>query len=362
MTVTVQQIVDQVRILSDLKRNLYYSDTDISEFIDDAGKELADIFIDAQEHYFQSHVDFTLAGGQGANTLTLPDDFQKADILLRDPTTDQPSRVPKLGSELERTAALSSAYLYAGAGRRYFIADQTLELLPPSMASGNYRLLYTPQFASLAFPRTPTFTVPVAAIPGTVGAGFSMIPSGAEPGTIWTATTDNPWILNGVTMSTLTPPYLLLTGRANPAENGVFVKTSQGPGTATLARLTTVTGFPGTVLPAKGQTILVTGGTVGAGYYIQTNTPIVLDTDAINIVPPFLPAALTPWQRYLKVYGALTVRRGRRQPAIDLQAELETLKKRAAKAAANRTEEPKQAPITRGRAYPFGGTFGSGSF
>lgn len=358
MLITVQQLVDQIRVLSGLRRNNYFSDIEISEFADDGGKELADIFIAAQEHYFQTSLDFTLAGGVGGNTLALPDDFQRANILLLNPTTDCPLPIPMLTSQLERNSGGAGLFPFGG-GRRYFVADQTLEVLPPSAAAGAYRLLYTPQFPTLAFPRAPTFTVPVAAITRTAGSDFSMTPSGAEPGTIWTAATNNPWIVDGVTMSTATPPFILLSQRASPAQNGVFVFNITGPGTATLQRLTDIAGHASPFYPAKGQTILVTGGTLGAGYYVQQNTPAVLDTDPISIVPMALPAVLQPWQRYLKVYGALTVRRGRNQPAEDLERELEKLKLRAAKMAANRTEEPKQAPITRGRGSPWRGD-GSG--
>lgn len=349
MTVTVQQMVDEVRGISGLRRSTYYSDIEISEFIADGGSELADIFIDAHQAYFQTSFDFTLAGGLGHNSVALPDDFQKENLLLLDPTLDTPTRVPFLGSQFDRGSTSPGVFLWPGGGRRAYIADQTLEVLPPSMAAGNYRLLYTPQFASLAFPRTPDFTVGVATVPGSTGAGFSMTPSGSEPGTTWACVTDNPWILNGVTMSGLSPPFLLLRDRPNPAQNGVFVKIAQGPGTATLQRYTSVPGKVAPFYPTKGQTTLVTGGTLGAGYYVQTNTPAVLDTDAISIVQTPLPAVLTPWQRFLKVYASLAVRTGRGQPAVELAGELEMLKKRITKASANRTAEPRQAPITRSR-------------
>jgi len=350
MIITVQQIVNEIRGLSGLRRNNYFSDVEISEFVADGGRELADIFIASYEHHFQTSADFTLAGGVGGNTFTLPDDFQKENMLLLNPTLDAPEQVPFLGSQLERAAMGPGIFLWPGGGRRALIADQTLEVLPPSMAAGAYRLLYTPQFSSMAFPRAPDFTVPVAAITGTAGSDFTMVPNGTpEPGTTWTATTNNPWIVDGVAMAGLSPPYILLSQRTNPAENGVFLVFGVGGGTASLQRLTSIPGHAAPFLPAKGQTTRVTGGTLGPGYYVQTNTPAVLDTSPITIAPMALPASLVPWVRYLKVYAALTVRRGRQQPAADLDRELTMLKLRASKMAANRTEQPKQAPITRGR-------------
>lgn len=355
--VPTQQIVDEVRTLSGLRRSPYFSDVEISEFVADAGTELADIFIASFEHHFQTPFDFTLAGQVGGNTVTLPDDFQKENILLLNPTLDAPERVPLLGSQEERAAV--GPGVFVGGGRRAFIAGQTLEVLPPSMAAGSYRLLYTPQFSTLAFPRAPDFTVPVAAM-----TNIPIVPNGTpETGTIWTVTPSSfPWVQNGVTVfGGPGSPFILLNAQNSQAQNGVFVITgTPGPGTYNAQRMFNIASNPSAVmLPARGQTVLVTGGTIGAGYYVQTTDVPTLDTSPIVIAPPALPASLRPWQRYLKIHASLTVRRARQQPAADLDRELTMLKARAAKMAASRTEQPKQAPMTRGRA-PWWNTGGSG--
>jgi len=348
----VQQIVDEVRTLSGLRRSTYFSDIEISEMVADGGKELADIFIAAYEHHFQTSIDFTLAGGVGANKLTLPDDFQKENMLLLNPALDAPEQVPFLGSHLERAPMAPGVFAWPGGGRRALIADNSLEVLPPSMAAGSYRLLYTPQFSNIAYPRTPDFTVGVATMDN-----VPMSPVSPEYFTTWNLTVSYPWVQNGVAVASLSPPYMLFNAQADPTQNGVYVVSVDNIGhTANAFRLTSLPGHPApTLYPFKGQTVRVTGGTLGAGYYVETATvtPIVPPadnrTDPKVFAPPSLPAALAPWARYLKVYAALTVRRGRQQPAADLAAELEMLKARARKMATNRTEAPKQAPMTRGR-------------
>lgn len=355
MSVLVQSIVDQIRVLSNLRRNPYFSDVDISEFADDGGKELADIFIAANEQYFQSAFDFTLAGGVGGNVVELPDDFQKANLLLLNPTSESPTRIPMLTTQLERAAAASSAYLVAGGGRRYFIADQQLEVLTPSMAAGNYRLLYVPQLASMAFPRAPDFTAAVRTV-----ANIDFVEFGSEPSRSFTVTPNPgaPLVVNGVTLTA--GMIVLIATQTGQQQNGVFRVAESDPGGTIFFRADNpLTSLP--AYPTLGQTVLVTGGTVGAGYYVETAVVTTIDTSPVIWGQPSLPAVLTPWQRYLKVYGALTVRRGRNQPADDLAVELELLKKRASKMAANRAAEPRQAPITRSMA-PWGGVGGGGGW
>lgn len=365
MGTTTQDLVAQVRLLSNLRRNNYFTDVDISEFIADGGKELGDIFIAAYEHHFQDEFDFSLtngADGSGSNVVPLPADFQKTNILMRNSGQGGPEIIRMLANLLQRNGTNSA--IWGPGGRRYFVgaAQQTptLEVLPASMAQGDYRLLYTPQFPNLAFPRTPDFTVGVASVASTPGSGFGMSPSGSEPGTVWTATTDSPWIMNGVNVETLSPPFMLLIDRPDPSQNGVFIRAGGGMGTWTLVRYTDPPGGVFPVYPTRGQTVLVTGGDVGAGYYVETADVETIDVDPVIFEPPALPNALMPWERYLKVYAALTIRRARMQGANDLELEMQQLKERAAKMSANRNEEPTQAPIERGRRRGWWG--GAGGF
>jgi hypothetical protein len=269
---------------------------------------------------------------------------------------------------LERASTDSA--LWGPGGRRYFIADQTLEILPSALSQGDYRLLYTPQFPNLAFPRTPDATAAVRTKPGVNGTGpggshyngnLVFVQSGTEPGRSF-AIDPNPGqtiVINGVTMvggaDPITNPtshgtIVLIANQNDPNENGLFVCRESDPGGTTFFRLETATGLAALGL---GTVVSVTGGDTGSGYWRQTTdtTEATVDTAPLLYEEPSLPVVLTPWQRYLKVYAALTIRRARMQDASDLVAEMEGpngLKKRAEKMAANRTEDPTQAPITHG--------------
>src|SRR4249920_3071807 len=102
MAVLVQTLIDQTRLLSNLKNNLFYTDDDIGGFLGDAALELKDLFDNTYEHYFALSQDFTLAGGVGANSVALAADFEKAQILLKDPATSNPTRVDPLANLHER--------------------------------------------------------------------------------------------------------------------------------------------------------------------------------------------------------------------------------------------------------------------
>jgi hypothetical protein len=62
-----------------------------------------------------------------------------------------------------------------------------------------------------------------------------------------------------------------------------------------------------------------------------------------------LPVSCTPWALYLKVHASIAIRTSRQQDASDLQAKLQALKQRIAGSVKNRTQAPRQAPITRRR-------------
>lgn len=163
MAVLVQTLIDQARVLSNLKGNQFYSDNDIGNFINDAALELKDIFDEAYEHYFALTQDFTLAGGIGANTIALNTDFEKAQLVLKDALTNAPSPVPMLPALAQR----SSTDYVPGIGRCYYISGTppVLEILPPSSAAGTYRLFYTPQLGNIWTNTPASDSLPQSLIP-----------------------------------------------------------------------------------------------------------------------------------------------------------------------------------------------------
>lgn len=64
-----------------------------------------------------------------------------------------------------------------------------------------------------------------------------------------------------------------------------------------------------------------------------------------------LPVASTPWALYVKTHAAIAVRTMRQQDTSALEQKLQGLKQRIAGSVKNRTQSPRQAPITRRRAF-----------
>ena len=162
MAVLVQTLIDQTRLLSNLKANQFFSDDDIGGFLSDAAMELADIFTDTYEHYFSTVQNFTLAGGVGANTVALNTDFEKATILIKDPDTN-PVPVDPIANVMERVSDATSS----GFRRRYYISGTpaVLEVLPPQNAGGVFRLHYTPQLGNIWTNTPATDALPVSLVP-----------------------------------------------------------------------------------------------------------------------------------------------------------------------------------------------------
>jgi len=62
-----------------------------------------------------------------------------------------------------------------------------------------------------------------------------------------------------------------------------------------------------------------------------------------------LPVSMTPWTQYLKTQVSITIRTGRQQDTSALDAKLQGLKQRVNASVKNRTQSPRQAPLTRRR-------------
>lgn len=164
MAVLVQTLIDQTRLLSNLKNNPFYSDDDIGGFINDAAMELDDIFTDSVEHYSSKVLDFTLAGGVSGNSVSLPTDFMKEQLVLKDPTTASPQQVPMLANLAER-GSMGDGVMSPGLGRCFYIGGDVLEILPAPTSAGNYRLMYTPQLGNIWTNTPVTDALPARLVP-----------------------------------------------------------------------------------------------------------------------------------------------------------------------------------------------------
>jgi hypothetical protein len=343
MAVLVQTLIDQTRLLSNLKNNLFYTDDDIGGFLGDAALELKDLFDNTYEHYFALSQDFTLAGGVGANSVALAADFEKAQILLKDPATSNPARVDPLANLHER----GTGEAVPGLGRCYYISGTpaVLEILPASSAAGDYRLLYTPQLANL-WPDPSDFTVKYA----TTGV-LSVNSAGAGVGKTLTEIGVGVLTIDGATPS-VSDRILVKDQTGFEASNGIYVVTNAGSG-GTPYVLTRATDYDqaSSTEVRTAASVKVTAGAVNANrrYVLGTFTGNV-DFAAQNYAQAALPASLVPWQLFLKVHASITIIQGRKQPMPDgMQAKMEQQRQRARAAAQNRTEGVTQAPLQRRR-------------
>src|ERR1700690_4545313 len=101
MATTVTQLVSEVRDLSSLFNNPFFSDAQIVNLLNDGGQEFYDWMLSLYETYFLTHVDFALpyAGQTDPNVFPMPVDLIKDNTLELNPAPATCTRiVPRLGS------------------------------------------------------------------------------------------------------------------------------------------------------------------------------------------------------------------------------------------------------------------------
>lgn len=121
-SILVTDLVADVRTLSSLRNNQFYTDADIRLMVLDAAEELYDDVEGSFQAYVVTPFDFTIASG--SNSVALPTDFKRDNSLTYNPTSTAPTPIKPLGSWLERAGAYTSGM------------------------AGSYRLYYTPFFST----------------------------------------------------------------------------------------------------------------------------------------------------------------------------------------------------------------------
>ncbi len=295
-TVLVSDLVAAVRLVSGLRSNPLYSDDDVASFLDDASKELYDIFTASLQHWFRKTVSFTLAGGDTWNTFdlsTVPD-FQMDQGLDYLTNNGRPRTVTKLGSFAERNAYAGGIFPFGGCELRYFTDGDTLSVMPPGSSAGSYQLIYTAQVATLAL---------LQPIP----------PSGVTPASI------------------------------NNIAAGAGGRTAINFNNANWT-----SAYAGASLVIANVNIYVT-----ANLNAESSTPVTATVQPANTRAD-VPQILTPWIYFLKVHASVALNAARQYPCPELQQKLEIERRRATSMAKMRSEGVQQAPITR-RRVRFGG-------
>ena len=308
----VQDLVDQVRIDSDLALSQVYDDSQLATVISDAGSSLRDIFTGTNQYYDVSTFDFTLAGGVGLNSVTLPQDFQAGHSIDINPDTQQPYTLRYLPNWLNRNSFSLPFQVFGNnfGPKAYTFLGNDIVVLPAVYAQGTYRLYYTPTWTPLMIqvPAPPAVagTPAVFTAFGTLGAltytgaaftqrniGDAVIVTGATSGS-----NDGPWVINSVTDAN----HITTTNVLSVAE-------------------------------AAGPAVVL---------YQPLGTR---DT---------LPQNMNPWVQYIKTQACITVRRKRGQPVGAFEAKLVADKDRIQVILQDRKEEPNQPPLLRGNGSMFG--------
>lgn len=126
--------VTAVRQLANLETDPIVTDPEIQDRVNEGISALYDIMVGTYEHYAVKTFDFSLAGGLTGSSVALPTDFYKDVSLDRDPT-GYPQTVHRYSSWVDRNGL---------ARREYIVMGSSVVVGPPQMASGSYRLSYTP--------------------------------------------------------------------------------------------------------------------------------------------------------------------------------------------------------------------------
>lgn len=315
LPISTQTLVNDIRVMSGLRTNQSFSDAQIIELLNDAVDVLTDKFVAALGHWFRNTVIFTLTGNvAGSNTFDLSSipDFQMDQGLDWYPGGLNSPSVPvrRLGSFAERGLAAGTVSLgYVGFDRCYFTNGNLLFVDPYTASAGTYKLIYTPQKAPLALPGAVPGGAPLIATIGTIGPNII-----GWTGTSFTQADVGNW--------------LNISGDANAVNNGPHQITVVTSATQTTVGGTIVTSFPTSATATENQ-----NGTMGS-----------------------LPALLAPWALYLKLHASIAIRNSRGQPTADFEPKMLREERRIGVMAQQRSEGPRQAPITRRRrrGVPYG--------
>lgn len=327
MSTSLASLVSETRLLSGLRSNQLYSDAEIATMLADCWKDLYDKFVQANQHYRIKTFTFTLVGGQGLNSVDLPDDFQLGNGLELNPAQPRPYTVNYLSSWLNRNnlgaSVLGNSFLTPD-GRSYCFNDNQLIVYPSDRSAGDYKLYYTPKADTLKAKQTISFTLGNSDIPevpppgGLTGNGAWLLPSASTPDDL----PDSGFDL----VLTFNAPNTSFSGTYPVTDVG---RVSGGFGQPTFAcdNLTSTSGF--------------TSPPTGTGTF--TYQPLgTTDT---------LPGMADPWALYLKLCASIAIREARQQDVADLQRRYQEQAARVASALQNRQEEATQPPLTRDRGF-----------
>ncbi len=328
MGVLVSTLIADTRRDSGLRSNRLFSDDQIASILTDAYADLRDKMIIRFAYWFRSTFDFTLGNGEGNNFLDLslvPDLEMAQGVFLLDANgnpypLDLMSSISEI-NQLNSTYMFGAGFGYNGfIGRKYFLDGDFLFVYPSANASGNYRLVYTPQPKILALSKTVNFNIATADVP-------EVPPPGLLAGT-------GAWLLANANLS-----------------NATDIPTSGFD--LTLTFVTTNLGFSGIyhvvdvgLPPSFGSPTFSTSNLASAAGFSNPATGTGTYTYQPAGTIGTLPDSLTPWAKYLTLYASMVIRTSRRQAMGELDLQFKQIEKRIVAITKQRTEGVRQAPLT----------------
>jgi hypothetical protein len=302
-TTTLDELIEQTREKANVQRSNFVTDTAIVALLNEAGKQLREEIITADDSYYQATLDFSV-GAQPDNEQELPATFWKMRGLDAF-AGDSLRQTEVYAREFRNRFDPGIGYYFGGDGNSIVICGSDAPQANP------FRLSFVPKPLPLAPGATRTFAVHGADQPGTAGPG----PSAA-------------WLLTNAAFTAadeggyLTPAF----AAPNEAWNIPYLITTVFSGTAAA------------VSPDPNLIGVFSTPPSGTAYTITTqpaDTRNALDVTEDN------------FSEYYSVRAAMVIARKKRQDSLVSQLLLERkdIEARIAALSRMRQSEPQQAPV-----------------
>lgn len=400
MPVSVEYLVQQVRLVSGLRSNALFSDLQIATLLTDAYADLRDRLIVRFVTWFKREYAFTLAGGNDGNTLDLSAVPLLETVLGVDYVDSNGNRftVDMLDSFASRNQGNTTwplvpvGYSYNGfMGRNYAVEGDELVIRPPPNSNGNYILIYAPMLTTLALPLAP---------------GDAQVRSVTHDGADGSTAGSELHLVNANFSNSDLGATIVITGAGNALDgtwtvatvvSGSNVTTSpaQTPslsaGALTIVTITDAVDQPRTFAVDIGDTIATNQFNLFNGNFTtadigRTLIPVfdppndtfnveftiddVVNFQTVDVTPNPLdygaglaspagdvtvslqpantvdeiPQSLTPWQKYLVLFASIAIRSSRDQATTDLDQQFAVIKQRVIDLTKQRSQGVAQAP------------------
>jgi hypothetical protein len=143
---TLAELKTRSRERSDMVNNEFISSSELTNYINESGKELYDILVQKfTDDYFVESTEFPLVSGQ--NDYALPSDFYK--LLGVDAKINSNDYLPLKKFNFRERNKYREVALFVPENIRYRLVGSNLRLSPTNSGSTTIRLWYVPKFVAL---------------------------------------------------------------------------------------------------------------------------------------------------------------------------------------------------------------------